>query len=170
MASLGDMTMNGEQGLHPELSTIQPPIGYAFDYENEPRTASSPPSRPILLIEVPEVRSKTRIARPVYPTSFAAVRGQNRPRGRRRLRREFRLAGCVLAALLPTVLAMSFLHRSATAETAAEESTRPPFPPVVSLSIEAQGVTIQAEAPAPVVFPGYLLPVEGGEETSHAGR
>ena len=157
------MTVSREQGLHPELLTLPSHAGYAYEPDDEPRTASSLPSRPILLIEVPEVRSKVRPAR---PAQFASVRGQNRPRGRRRLRREVRLSGCVLAALLPTILAMSFLHRSATAETAAEKSA----PPVISLSLEAHGVNVQAEPQAPVVFPGYLLPVDGGEESSHAGR
>jgi hypothetical protein len=42
-------------------------------------------------------------------------------------------------------------------------------PPTISLSIEAPGVRIHAEPKSPVVFPGYLLPDDGGEESAHAG-
>jgi hypothetical protein len=37
------------------------------------------------------------------------------------------------------------------------------------LSIEPVGPTADSDADAPVVFPGYLLPVENHEEAAHEG-
>jgi hypothetical protein len=39
----------------------------------------------------------------------------------------------------------------------------------VVLSIEPVGTTADPEADAPVVFPGYLLPVENHEDSAHEG-
>ncbi len=41
--------------------------------------------------------------------------------------------------------------------------------PTVSISIEPAALAPYAEAESPVVFPGYLLPDDGGEESAHAG-
>jgi len=41
--------------------------------------------------------------------------------------------------------------------------------PTLSISIEPAALAPYAEAESAVVFPGYLLPVDGGEEPAHAG-
>jgi hypothetical protein len=41
--------------------------------------------------------------------------------------------------------------------------------PTISISIEPAALAPYAEAESPVVFPGYLLPDDGGEEPAHAG-
>jgi hypothetical protein len=42
-------------------------------------------------------------------------------------------------------------------------------PPAISISIEPAALAPYAEAESPVVFPGYLLPDDGGEVPAHAG-
>jgi hypothetical protein len=41
--------------------------------------------------------------------------------------------------------------------------------PTISISIEPATLAPYAEAESPVVFPGYLLPDDSGEEPVHAG-
>jgi hypothetical protein len=41
--------------------------------------------------------------------------------------------------------------------------------PTISISIEPAALAPYAEAESPVVFPGYLLPDDGGEGPAHAG-
>jgi hypothetical protein len=43
------------------------------------------------------------------------------------------------------------------------------FRPTISISIEPAALVPYAGAESPVVFPGYLLPDDGGEEPAHAG-
>jgi hypothetical protein len=58
---------------------------------------------------------------------------------------------------------------SAQSRRASADGLRVPGPPDISLSVEQSTLTPYAEADAPVVLPGYLLPDDGGEEPSHAG-
>jgi hypothetical protein len=44
-----------------------------------------------------------------------------------------------------------------------------PRPPAVTISIDPAALLPYADVESPVVFPGYLLPVDGTEEASHAG-
>jgi hypothetical protein len=149
-----------------------------------------------LLISVP------RVAAPrVRPEGTMRLRPIGRGRsparpGRRRLRREVRLAGWALLSLVPLlgagtldwgslrsrVLALPVSIALATnrdrAEVAAAIAPELPAgepvsptnaPPVVVLSIEpALGAPV-SDAEIPVVFPGYLLPDDSLEEPAHEG-
>lgn len=83
-------------------------------------------------------------------------------RPRRRLRREFRVAACLCLAAAPLLTAAGtwgVVHprRAGAAEISPA--------PVIRLSIEP----VEAEPAARVHLPGYLLPAERHEESSHEG-
>jgi hypothetical protein len=118
-------------------------------------------------------------------------------RPRRRLRREVRVAGCALLAFMPLVgvcmlgwpgrsselLAASISDATARlhGQHAAPERGGRAWPAnsrvveqlgrpsVVVLSIEPAVVAPESDTEVPVVLPGYLLPDDSLEESSHAG-
>jgi len=150
-----------------------------------------------VLIEVPAVKAD-RIKRTRAASSpLGRVRGRQTGRPRRRLRRQVRLAGCALLTLAPLVslctlgwssrpsriVACSISDRL---ETGAElqgfvgphdqrqQRTVRTGPPIgsasaVVLSIEPAAAASGADAVVPVIFPGYVLPDDGPEGSSHAG-
>ena len=119
---------------------------------------------------------------------------RGRSRRRRRLRREVRVAGYTVLALLPLVLALwswpatrrsanpgLMSSRSRTSRSTAMDcratgeagiwtsaATPCPIPPVL-LSVEPFGTSGDADGETPVVFPGYLLPDDNREEPAHEG-
>lgn len=128
------------------------------------------------MIRVPAVRSPVAARRvAAAPSARFRSRTGRRPyvATRRRLRREWRLAGGVLSLALPLALAALLLR---TAPAAGRPTDGPGLataaartnPPAVTLAVE--GVTAAGSAfAAPVVLPGYLLPDDGAEEPVHAG-
>jgi len=55
------------------------------------------------------------------------------------------------------------------AQTSQAADARTPAHPLVWLSIESIETNVDAETEPPVVFPGYLLPDDRREESSHEG-
>jgi hypothetical protein len=99
---------------------------------------------------------------------------------RRRLRREVRVVGYgvlfigtlawispVLRGTLPVFLTQS--DRVQASRGVLDTSRVLGARPTISISIEPAALAPYAEADSPVVFPGYLLPDDGGEEPAHAG-
>lgn len=100
-----------------------------------------------------------------------------RPRARRRrLRREVRVAGYVLLAILPISMALvafggERLPTLAAGLTVERHETAPRPAAVISLEpLEPVVVTVRREVEATVVLPGYLLPAEPSEESSDGGH
>jgi hypothetical protein len=147
------------------------------------------------LIEVPEVKSsQARGVRPKVVGHWQSTRS-SATRPTRRLRREVRIAGCALLTLAPLLAActlgwsgrparvLSCSIAEATApdqvfdgsELPREPSNRTPRPGagqpgVVVLSIEpAAAIAPGTETAIPVIFPGYVLPVDGLEDSTHEG-
>ena len=139
----------------------------------EPRTCSTP------------ARRRTLPAAPVLirlpALSHATIGNGSGPiRRRRRLRREFRIAGCWLLALIPTAVVgaswgggrapvLLAVHAPAQAPEAgaglADESR-----PCISLSIAPVLAVQPAEAVECSVFlSGQLLPADAPEEVVHGG-
>jgi hypothetical protein len=147
------------------------------------------------LIEVPEVkRSSTRRTRPRIGRDWQRRRPSSATRPKRRLRREVRVGGCVLLALVPLfaactlgwsgrparVLACSIAEAtapdqgfdgSALPRDRSNRSAEPPngSPGVVVLSIEPAVLAPGTDAEFPVVFPGYVLPDDSLEGSTHEG-
>ena len=146
------------------------------------------------LIEVPDVR-RPRSGR-VRPRGLGRWDSGKplRPRAKRRLRRELRVAGYALLALAPLfgacalgrpdrparVLACSIAEATAPEPVLASSSHprdayRPSLespgssPGVVILSSGAAAPANGAESDVPVVFPGYVLPDDSLEESTHEG-
>lgn len=125
-------------------------------------SASSPHSVP----SEKTVSRKPRAAR--RPSTRATERIRERMplnarvRPRRRLRREFRQAGYAFLFAAPLVFALFLLRGlpESGATNARVESHATSGPPAVSLIIDAR-------KPEPVVLPGYVLPDDGAEESSH---
>jgi hypothetical protein len=110
------------------------------------------------------------------PKLTAHVRGP-RPCGRRRLRREVRVAACALLALLPVSMALvafagNRLPTLAAGLTIAGPDEATPRPTaVISLEpLEPVVVTVRRELEPPVILPGILLPVDTTEESSDGGH
>ena len=140
----------------------------------EPRSCSSPARRPNLA-PVPVL-----IRIPTLPGHASG--GAPRPAGRRRLRREFRVAGCWLLALAPPALACATWggHRPALllalnppGRVAAGVPGGPAASPAVStISLSLEPAVVGAPAPvggSSVVLTGQLLPVDPAEEPAHGG-
>jgi len=101
---------------------------------------------------------------------------------RRRLRREVRLAGYALLAILPVSMALVALAGDRWSPRApgltverrgglVESSTN--RPPTCSISLEPLEpviVNVHRELEAPVILPGYLLPADTSEESSDGGH
>ena len=135
-----------------------------------------------VLIAVPELPDSSRgrgwtsfstRARDGFP-------GRVRARPRRRLRREVRMAGYGMMAVMalawvPRVFPGAGPDPAPRSEWAAGYrgdgcATYAVAPaPAIRISIEPAGLAPCAGAGAPVVFPGYLLPDDGCEEPAHAG-
>jgi hypothetical protein len=149
-----------------------------------------------VLIELPEVKAhRIKRARAAVSPRGRSRRPQV-VRPRRRLRRQVRLAGCALLTLAPLVslctlgwssrpnriLACSI---SDALETAAGPHgfadphdqgrwgvrTGPPISSagVVVLSIEPAAAAPGVDSEVPVIFPGYVLPDDGLEDSAHEG-
>ena len=130
------------------------------------------------------LRTTTEVARPIVPILIQvpaltpSARGLGRPRTRRRrLRKEVRVVGLTMMSLLP----VSFLLLTLGGARPADRSTISAVPvpsyhqarnaaPRVSLTFEPASPVFAPKASIPVVFPGYLLPVDGPEESAHAGN
>ena len=92
---------------------------------------------------------------------------------RRRLRREVRVAGCWLLALVPTVAACSAWggHRPAPLLAVNSPDRVAPVAPAISLSIEPTPNTppLADHAECSVFLSGQLLPADPTEESIHGG-
>jgi hypothetical protein len=130
-------------------------------------------------------RSTTDVERPIMPILIqvpaltASSRRMSRPgTRRRRLRKEVRVAGFTMMSILP----LTFLFLTLGG---ARPSDRPTMAVVDRLPAVTGGAEVIADvvltfdtertgtaptATVPVVFPGYLLPVDGLEEPAHAGH
>jgi hypothetical protein len=127
-----------------------------------------------VLIEVPALR-------PARPRPGHSRRRPPSGPGRRRLRREIRVAGYALLSVLPLALASASLlggrqaavfgavRAAARGGSVGSDLARALAPPAISITIEPAGLSAPAEPEPPVVFPGYLLPDDGPEESAHAG-
>lgn len=148
-----------------------------------------------VLILIPNVRPN---ATPHLKFAGAMVtaprlRGVRHPR--RRLRRQVRIAGYALLALLPFLLAWSHWTDARSirlpgsrlpsptsrqpglevpdggtdsgAWISASAATTSPAP--ILLSIEPVGTAVDSDTETPVVFPGYFLPDDHHEEPVHEG-
>jgi hypothetical protein len=141
-----------------------------------------------ILIEVPEAKG----CRQTRSHRRAASFGPRYTRTKRRLRREVRLAGYSLLALMPIVSACTTGWSSRPGRVVAcsiiadtTNDNLPAFAPsgsaseqggdalrstnTVVLSAEGNGVVPGSDAEVPVVFPGYLLPVDSQEDAAHEG-
>jgi hypothetical protein len=146
-----------------------------------------------VLIEVPDVRGYRMERGRTRSPGRAATSWTRHARTKRRLRREVRMAGCVLLALMPIVSACTTGWSSrpdrvvacSIGDTAPEHENLAAFSahertlerggnvvesngPVV-LSVEPAGVVPGNDKVVPVVFPGYLLPVDSLEDAAHEG-
>lgn len=98
----------------------------------------------------------------------------------RRLRKEVRIACSAVLAAIPLACAIVYFHGDepestevtarlmgiegvSTSFAAAEEAARIILPPEAVLPAPARRVRTS------VVFPGYVLPEDGSQETAHAG-
>jgi hypothetical protein len=169
--------MSREQGLRPDPAPARPHLTYTLRHDLERGREPSGGALPVLavLIEVPAVRRPVRPARRPSATATARVRAHGArvgtPRPRRRLRRELRAAGYLVASSLPLVLAAALLHGAPVSRGAGLSGASAPAvrPPSVSISIEQSALGPRVEPEPPVVLPGYLLPADGPEEAAHAG-
>jgi hypothetical protein len=114
------------------------------------------------------------------PNLATTSRGHRPRTRRRRLRREVRVAGYFLLAILPASMAfvafagerLPTLAAGLTVErraTSAEPALRPAA--VISLEpLEPVIVNVRRGLEAPVILPGYLLPADTPEESSDGGH
>ena len=93
-------------------------------------------------------------------------------RRRRRLRREVRVAACIVLVFMPLATAIGAWGFPPARSLAAAESARPEGDddaPMIRRSIKPMSGAGDGEPEPSVVLPGYLLPAEGREEASHEG-
>jgi hypothetical protein len=147
-----------------------------------------------LLIEVPEVMRRPTRHRRRRVVGHWQSRQPSHERPKRRLRREVRIAGCALLALAPLlsvgtlgwsgrpprVLACSIAEATAP-DQGADRSALPRDPAsrlgavpadstgVVVLSVEPASLAPGADTEVPVIFPGYVLPDDSLEDSTHEG-
>lgn len=131
-----------------------------------PARAATRPAVPVL-IQVPALGSGPHI-RPLRRTAA--------PARRRRLRREVRMAGVGLLAGLPlTCLTLALGLGGPLGAAQASKSGKAADPAGVVSVVETAPIAppdaLDAASwePAPVILPGYLLPVEDLEDPAHAG-
>ncbi len=128
------------------------------------RRASSPVP---VLIQIPAIARGTR------PSS---TMGRVVPRRRRRLRREFRLAGYALLLLLPVGMALSLLggdRRPALVVSGpghASDLDAAPLPETIAITLDPVVIPPCEAAEPPVILPGYLLPADSTEESKDGGH
>jgi hypothetical protein len=167
----------------------------AFAAVPRPEVEAATTGLPRLLIQVPHVQIPARMGRGPAYSRMTMPRPAPGTRRRRRLRKEFRIAAYSLSLLIPLVIAWSHraslgmmtspaprppaeFHRSlaasrisrgdASARVRFNAGARPPLPRVL-LSIESVGPSLDQDAAVPVVLPGYLLPDDNHEDSSHEG-
>lgn len=117
-----------------------------------PRPAEALP----VLISIPNLASLTRTTR---------------PRPRRRLRREVRLAGYALLALIPASMGFVAFGGGLPIEGRLAPGVVTPLrASVISLAPLEPVVTVGRDLDAPVILQGYLLPVDTSEESSDGGH
>jgi hypothetical protein len=146
-----------------------------------------------VLIEVPELRGG-RMGRGKTQSPWRTATSRPRyVRTKRRLRREVRVAGCALLALMPLVSACTMGWSSrpsrvvacSIAEMTAEKNNLAVSAPrdrvlapgtnalgateAVVLSVEPAGLVPGSDTEVPVVFPGYVLPDDSLEDAAHEG-
>lgn len=165
----------GSSTMSPGITLGAGPIRALERLPDEPSQSFSGLDLPVL-IRLPSVRlpAAPRMASAAASTRFHSRTG-HRPfaSGRRRLRREWRLAGSVLTLALPLALTALLLRTAPATGRASDGPRADPAvlhanPPGVTLAVES--VTPAGLVPAaPVVLPGYLLPDDGAEEPVHAG-
>jgi hypothetical protein len=165
--------MSRVQGLQTWPTPAHLPFGY--DDADLPARAPAPllgrQGLPPVLIQVPVV-TPARVRRLGGRASARTrVHGRSvtyrpgKPRPRRRLRREIRLMGSILMMVAPLIVATVLLRNVSTTRNAANGGDVRPVP--VSLSSDVRPARFDREPL--VIFPGYLLPEDRGEEASHAG-
>jgi hypothetical protein len=130
-------------------------------------------------------RSTTDVERPIVPILIqvpaltVSSRRISRPgTRRRRLRKEVRVAGLTMMSMLPlTLLLLTLGGAGPTERPGIVVVNRVPAAPVgaeviadVVLTFDTERTGPASTAIVPVVFPGYLLPVDGLEEPAHAGH
>ena len=151
-----------------------------------------------VLIEIPAI-NPLPVAR-AHRSIPRGVRnaGGRRRYSRRRLRREFSLAGCALIALVPLVSACTlgwsnrperivacaipdplqsqgatdrdgFFENRPPARESREGQSEIASSGAVVLSIEPAAVAPGSAAENPVIFPGYVLPDDSREDSLHEG-
>ena len=147
------------------------------------------------LIEVPEVmrRPTKRAHRPRVVGHWQSSRPAA-VRPKRRLRREVRIGGCALLALVPLLAACTLGWSGRPARVLAcsiAEATAPDqgfegstfshdpagrsmetpvgIQRVVLLSVEPSAIAPGTDTENPVVFPGYVLPDDSLEDSTHEG-
>jgi hypothetical protein len=150
----------------------------------------------MVLIQIPEIRSRRAGWLGLRSAGDYSVRKTRIDRPSRRLRREIRLAGCVLLALMILGLAVNAWWTSQTgwllladhlstrpgptelADPKLLPGRKPPLNqwggsvvcvPSLTLSIEPLTTTPSSDTEIPVVFPGYVLPDDNLEEPAHEG-
>lgn len=162
--------MSREQGIE----TWPAPVRVAFEGAADPHEVWTVP----LTLQVPHGRRIRQARRPSARASEWVRRSayagpHRRPAPKRRLRREIRMAGYILMTAAPLALAVLLLagapEASGSASSLARSAVTRIRPPVISLSIEPPAIVPSARVELPVVLPGYLLPDDGAEESSHAG-
>lgn len=127
------------------------------------------PAGPLpVLISVPDLAPPRQVTRVT-----------SRPRARRRLRREVRVAGYLLLALLPASMAFFVLGGerlptlavglTAQAREPADEAA-PRRAAMISIEPLEPVISVRRSMDAPVILPGYLLPADAVEESSDGGH
>lgn len=87
-------------------------------------------------------------------------------RPRRRLRRELRVAACLCLAFAPVATAVGAWGLATPRRAGASEVA---VAPTIRLSIKPVEAEFEAEPEARVSLPGYVLPADRREESSHEG-
>jgi len=172
--------MNDTHGLQ-NCATLSRPSFVDPDVDS-PRPFA--PSSVPVLIQVPMVRParrKPKPARRASATATARFRANAIPhrghRPKRRLRKGVRVSGYAVLAAVSFGLAALLLRGGAGASTSgvAPRADHPQVaaasvrPPAVSLTVEGAPGASPVEPATPVILPGYLLPDDGVEESTHAG-
>lgn len=160
------------------------------------RSERTRPDSLAVLIEIPAIAPPSSNGMLKAAQRKPRVQRHHPRRPRRRLRRQVRLAGCALLALVPIgsaftlgwsnrpdrIVACSIPDplssqnttdddRITVAVALAREGQPGPSasPGVVVLSVDTPAVAAGTPADAPVIFPGYVLPDDSREDSLHEG-
>jgi hypothetical protein len=150
----------------------------------------------VILIEVPAIKARPIDRSSRTPSLRTRVVGRKPHRYRRRLRREVRLVGCALLALVPIVSACTLgwsnrpdrnlacsISDPLEARADGDGFVDPPSlglrhqpgqstvasTGAVVLSIESAVTVPGAVSDTAVIFPGYVLPDDSREDSTHEG-